>query len=189
MLFRSTQKMNKKTINAVIGLAVLTSSIAFAQNTVNLLNSTKVKFDNFYGGVTNNGESSASEQGVKIVWTSNPNQDAPISSGGFFMNLAAPVAAKDATLEIVAKGSNDEDEKLNNMVVTLLDADKKRCGRYTKSVGTNETPVTIKIVEMDKSDPDFTGDLSKVSQISIAFVAKEGHGGNAFLSKASLTLP
>lgn len=117
--------MNKKTINALIGLAVLTSSIAFAQNTVNLLDSTKVKFDNFYGGITNNGQSSTSNEGVNIVWTSNPNQDAPISSGGFLMILDAPVAAKDATLEIVARGSDDEDGKLNNMVVTLLDADKK----------------------------------------------------------------
>lgn len=105
------------------------------------------------------------------------------------MILDAPVAAKDATLEIVARGSDDEDGKLNNMVVTLLDADKKRCGRYTKSVGMSETPVSIKIVEMDKSDPDFTGNLSEVSQISIAFVAKQGHGGNAFVSGAKLTLP
>jgi acylphosphatase len=103
--------------------------------------------------------------------------------------LNAPVALKDGTLEIVAKGSNEAGEKLNNMSVTLLDADKKRCARYTKSVGVDETPVSIKIVEMDKSNPDFNGDLSKVSQISISFAAKQGEAGKAFVSEAKLILP
>ena len=126
---------------------------------------------------------------MNVVWSYNTNQNAPISSGGFFVNLDAPVDAKDGSLEIVAKGSNEAGEKLNNMIVTLLDADKKRCARYTKSVGVDETPVSIKIAEMDKSDPDFTGDLSQVSQISISFAAKQGEGGSAFVSEANIILP
>jgi hypothetical protein len=42
---------------------------------------------------------------------------------------------------------------------------------------------------MDKSDPDFTGNLSQVSQISISFAAKQGEGGNAFVSESKLILP
>jgi hypothetical protein len=181
--------MKKKNISAIIAIAVLATSTVHAQNKVHLLDSTKVKFDNFYGGENKKTASYASEQGVNVVWSYNTNQNAPISSGGFLVNLDAPLDAKDASLEIVAKGSNETGEKLNNMVVTLIDAEKKRCGRYTKSVGVDETPVSIKIVEMDNSDPDFTGDLSQVSQISISFVAKQGEGGNAFVSEANLILP
>lgn len=185
----NSKKMKKKNISAMIVMAVLATTSVHAQNNVNLLDSTKIKFDNFYGGQNKKTESYASEQGVNVVWSCNTNQNAPISSGGFFVNLDAPVDAKDGALEIVAKGSNEAGEKLNNMIVTLLDADKKRCARYTKSVGVDETPVSIKLAEMDKSDPDFTGNMSQVSQISISFAAKQGEGGNAFVSEAKLILP